>query len=201
VIGLMEIIRQITWVEWVGTIFGLLTVWYSVKSNVLTWPTGMVSVAAYAVLFFQIKLYADAMLQVFFFIMCAIGWWNWSLKRNGQKELPITFLKNNDRYKILGLMVFFILLSGLVFSKFTDAHIPFWDSTATGMSIAAQLLLIRKKFETWILWIIVDMLSIGIYFHKEVYLTMFLYVVFLCMATQGYFEWKRKFLKQNESLS
>lgn len=197
----MEIIRQITWVEWVGTIFGLLTVWYSVKSNVLTWPTGMVSVAAYAVLFFQIKLYADAMLQVFFFIMCAIGWWNWSLKRNGQKELPITFLKNNDRYKILGLMVFFILLSGLVFSKFTDAHIPFWDSTATGMSIAAQLLLIRKKFETWILWIIVDMLSIGIYFHKEVYLTMFLYVVFLCMATQGYFEWKRKFLKQNESLS
>ncbi|MCC7459779.1 MAG: nicotinamide mononucleotide transporter [Proteobacteria bacterium] len=200
-IGLMEIIRQITWVEWVGTIFGLLTVWYSVKSNVLTWPTGMVSVAAYAVLFFQIKLYADAMLQVFFFIMCAIGWWNWSLKRNGQKELPITFLKNNDRYKILGLMVFCILLSGLVFSKFTDAHIPFWDSTATGMSIAAQLLLIRKKFETWILWIIVDMLSIGIYFHKEVYLTMFLYVVFLCMATQGYFEWKRKFLKQNESLS
>jgi nicotinamide riboside kinase len=63
------------------------------------------------------------------------------------------------------------------------------------MSIAAQLLLIRKKFETWILWIIVDMLSIGIYFHKEVYLTMFLYVVFLCMATQGYFEWKRKFFE------
>lgn len=120
------------------------------------------------------------------------------IKKNDQKELPITYLKDKDRYKIAGLMLGFIILSGWFFSSFTDAHIPFWDSTATGISITAQLLLIRKKFETWFLWIIVDILSIGIYLYKEVYLTTFLYVVFLCMAIKGYFEWKKQIVKQKE---
>ena len=193
-----EIVKQITWIEWIGTIFGLLTVWYSVKSNILTWPTGIISVTAFGVLFFQIKLYSDALLQIFFLVMCIAGWWNWSLKKNDQKELPITYLKDKDRYKIAGLMLGFIILSGWFFSSFTDAHIPLWDSTATGISITAQLLLIRKKFETWFLWIIVDILSIGIYLYKEVYLTTFLYVVFLCMAIKGYFEWKKQIVKQKE---
>jgi nicotinamide mononucleotide transporter len=185
-------LQQITLAEWVGTIFGLLTVWYSVKANILCWPTGMVSVAAYAVLFFNIKLYADTLLQVFFFVVSILGWWQWSRRDKNDLELPITILSNSDRFLILLLMIVCILSSGLLFSQFTDAHIPFWDSTVTGMSVTAQLLLIRKKFENWILWILVDVLSIGIYFYKEVYLTSFLYFVFLCMATKGFFEWKKR---------
>jgi nicotinamide mononucleotide transporter len=185
-------LQQVTLVEWVGTIFGLLTVWYSVKANILCWPTGMISVAAYAILFFNIKLYADTLLQIFFFIVSIIGWWQWSKRDKNDQTLPVTILSNLNRVLIFFLMIVCIVSSGYLFSRFTDAHIPFWDSTVTGMSVTAQLLLIRKKFENWILWIIVDVLSIGIYFYKEVYLTSFLYLVFLGMATKGFFEWKKQ---------
>lgn len=191
-------LQKISITEWIGTIFGLLTVWYSVKENILCWPTGMISVAAYSILFFSIKLYADTLLQVFFFIVSILGWVAWAKRDKDNQELHITLLSKRDRILIFLLMIVCIILSGSLFSYYTDAHIPFWDSTATGMSVTAQLLLIRKKFENWILWIIVNILSIGIYFYKEVYLTTFLYVVFLCMATKGFFEWKKQ-LKTNSN--
>lgn len=199
--NILQSLQQTSLLEWIGTIFGLLTVWYSVKANILCWPTGMISVAAYAILFFHIHLYADALLQIFFFVVSAIGWWQWSKKANNNHELPITMLTAKSRVGIFFLMVACILFSGWFFSRFTDAHIPFWDSTATGMSVTAQLLMLRKKFENWILWIIVDVLSIGIYFYKQVYLTMLLYAVFLVMATMGYFEWRKLYRRQSNPSS
>lgn len=195
--NILQSLQQTTLLEWIGTIFGLLTVWYSVKANILCWPTGMISVGAYAVLFFQIHLYADAILQIFFFVVSAIGWWKWSKKANNNHELPITMLSSKSRVGIFFLMIACILISGFLFAHFTDAHIPFWDSTASGMSVTAQILLLKKKFENWILWIIVDILSIGIYFYKHVYLTMILYAVFLVMATMGHFEWLRLYKQQS----
>ena len=195
--NIWQTVQQTTWLEWVGTVFGLLTVWYSVKANILCWPTGMVSVAAYAILFFHIHLYADALLQIFFFVVSALGWWQWSKKANNDHELPITMLNSKNRISIFFFMVACILFSGWFFSKFTDAHIPFWDSTATGMSVTAQLLMMRKKLENWILWILVDILSIGIYYYKQVYLTTGLYAVFLIMATMGHFEWLKLYRRQS----
>lgn len=187
---------NISTLEWIGTIFGLLTVWYSVKENILCWPTGMISVAAYGALFFSIKLYADTLLQIFFFVVSIIGWWQWARKDEHQEKLHITFLSAKNRVGILLLMIVCIVLCGSLFAAFTDAHIPFWDSTIAGMSVTAQLLLIRKKFENWILWISVNILSIGVYYYKAVYLTAFLYVVFLVMSTQGLLEWKKQLQKK-----
>lgn len=198
-LNITDSLRQTSMIEWIGTIFGLLTVWYSVKSNILTWPTGMISVAAYGILFFRIHLYADTLLQIFFFLMSVWGWWNWSLKKNNEHELPITTLSLPERIKIFALMLAFTLVSGFLFHRYTDAHIPFWDSTITGMSVTAQILLVKKKFENWILWIAVNILSIGVYCYKHVYLTAILYFIFLIMAIKGYLEWKRQIKVQKES--
>ncbi|HXF99865.1 MAG TPA: nicotinamide riboside transporter PnuC [Bacteroidota bacterium] len=178
--------------ELIGVAFGLLTVYFSVKQNILTWPTGIVSVSAFGILFYQIKLYADMCLQVFFLWSCIQGWYFWLHGGEQRSALKVSRLTSPQRVAI-GLAVFAsVLFIGYFFDRYTDASLPFLDSTASGMSVVAQLLMMRKKLEHWYLWIAVDILSIGIYVYKEVLLTAGLYLVFLLLSVRGLVEWRRE---------
>jgi nicotinamide mononucleotide transporter len=177
--------------EIVGVVFGLLSVLLTVRQSIWCWPTGIVSVIAYALLFYDIKLYADMLLQVFFLVTSFQGWYLWLHGGAGRSELAITRL---SRAQAIALGVGLVLCAaaiGALFDTYTDAHIPFWDAAASSMSVLAQILLMRKKLENWYLWIMVDVLSIGIYIYKEVYLTAGLYVVFLALAIGGLMAWRK----------
>jgi nicotinamide mononucleotide transporter len=177
--------------EIIGVAFGLLSVWLTVRRSILCWPTGIVSVAAFAFLFYEIKLYADLGLQIFFLATSFTGWYYWLHGGRERTELPISTL-TRSQIGLLGVgLAASVLLVGYLFSAYTDAHIPFWDAAASGTSVLAQVLLMRKKLESWYLWIAVDVLSIGIYIYKGVMLTAGLYVLFLALAIGGLFEWRR----------
>jgi len=176
--------------EWIGVAFGFLSVYLTVKQNVWCWPTGIISVIAFVVLFYEIKLYVDVGLQIFFVVTSLQGWYYWLYGGQYKTELPISFL-NKKQIEILTLtLALSVLVIGYAFDTYTDAHIPFWDAAASGLSVVAQILLMRKKFENWYLWIAVDILSIGIYLYKSVYLTAGLYVVFLGLAISGLVAWR-----------
>lgn len=177
--------------EVVGVAFGLLSVWLTVRRSIWCWPTGIISVSAFGILFFEIKLYADMMLQVFFLATSFIGWYFWVRGGPDNAGLPISTLSTAQIMLLMAGLAISIFIVGYMFSTYTDAHIPFWDATASGMSVMAQILLMRKKIENWYLWIAVDVLSIGIYIYKEVYLTAGLYIVFLFLATGGLIEWRK----------
>jgi nicotinamide mononucleotide transporter len=199
---ILKALHDMTLTEIMGTITGLVCVALTVRAHVLCWPIGIVSCIAFAKLFFDIKLYADAILQVFFITTSVWGWWGWHKGGNQQTELPISRLTRAESAKTMVITGTSILAIGWMFRSYTDAHLPFWDSTISGLSVAAQILLVRKKIENWILWIVVDVLSIGVYFYKQVYLTSALYAVFLVLATQGLFEWKKRIdCQQSQSLS
>ncbi len=178
--------------ELIGVLFGLLTVYFSVKQNILTWPTGIVSVSAFGILFFEIKLYADMCLQVFFLWSCIQGWYFWLHGGENRAALKISRLTQVQR----GLIALGTLASvtsiGFLFQRFTDASLPYLDATASGMSVVAQLLMMRKKLEHWYLWIAVDVLSIGMYLYKDVFLTAGLYFIFLLLSMKGLMEWKNE---------
>ncbi len=176
--------------EITGVVFGLLSVYFSVKQNILTWPMGIVSVSAFGVLFFEIKLYADMCLQVFFLWSCIQGWYFWLHGGEHHSALRVTRLTGRQKAGIVAATFSAVVLIGFLFSRFTDASLPYLDSTASGMSVVAQLLMMRKKFEHWYLWIAVDILSIGIYIYKEVYLTAALYLVFLLLCIHGLRSWR-----------
>jgi nicotinamide mononucleotide transporter len=179
--------------EIVGVVFGLLSVYLTIRQQIWCWPTGIVSVIAYALLFYDIKLYADMLLQIFFLVTSFQGWYLWRYGGSNRSELPITRL-SRSQVVMLGIgLVVCALAIGYVFDTYTDAHIPFWDAAASSMSVLAQILLMRKKLENWYLWIIVDVLSIGIYIYKEVYLTAGLYLVFLVLAIGGLLAWHKLF--------
>jgi nicotinamide mononucleotide transporter len=179
--------------ELTGVLFGLLSVYFSVKQNIWTWPTGIVSVSAFGILFFEIKLYADMCLQLFFLWSCMQGWYFWLHGGEHRTELKISLLTLKQRVLISLGVIACVLLIGYLFHTFTDAALPYLDSTASGMSVVAQLLMMRKKLEHWYLWIAVDVLSIGIYLYKEIPLTAGLYFVFLLLCIKGVMEWRKEF--------
>jgi len=177
--------------EIVGAITGLLCVWLAARQNVWTWPIALVSVFCYFVFFYQIRLYADMWLQVFFLGSNLYGWYEWLHGGKNKSELPVSRLK----IKQVGLVFLTgVVISGvlaLYFQSFTDASYPWLDSVLAAFSVLAQILLTRKKIENWIIWFLVDIVYVGLYWKKEAHLTAGLYFVFLIIAVQGYIEWKK----------
>lgn len=187
--------------EILAVVTGLICVYLCVRENIWNWPVGIVSVTAFLLLFLQVNLYADAMLQGFYIVTGIIGWWNWAFAGKNRTELKITVLSAPQRL-LTGLgSIAAILLIGWMFDTYTNASIPYVDSLASGMSVVAQVLLMRKKLENWYLWIAVDVLSVGIYIYKEVYLTAGLYFIFLALSIRGVMDWKRSLQQESANLS
>lgn len=187
--------------EIIGTVFGLLCVILTVRQSIWSWPTGIISVLAFMLLFFQIKLYADMGLQAFYIITGFYGWYLWLYGGKNQTKLQISTLSNRARILFFLVLIPTIYLMGYFLKTYTDASLPFWDSIASTLSIFAQILLMKKWLENWVLWVLVDILSIGIYFYKGVYLTAGLYVVFLFLAITGFVTWYKIWKKQQQDSS
>lgn len=183
--------------EVVANVFILASVYAARKNSVHVWWTGMIGVTLYAVMFFGAKLYADVVLQGFFFGTSVVGWWQWKHGGAGGTELPITTLPGRQRalavVAVLGAAVFF----GTVFSRFTDAALPYADSFILGGSVVAQLLMMRRKIEHWPIWIAVDVVAVAVYSIKALYLTAGVYAVLLVLCLFGIREWRQQFAAQD----
>lgn len=185
-------------IEWAGTLTGVTCVALQARARIAAWPIGIVSVALYAWFFWQIRLYADAGLQVFYIATGFYGWWHWSRGGSEASEAPITTLGNGARLVVVLVAAAAAWGIGRFLSG-TDASLPYWDAFTTTFSIAGQLLLMRKVFENWMLWIVVDTVAIGVYYVKEAYVTCGLYAVFLGIAVWGLLHWRALLREQGRS--
>jgi nicotinamide mononucleotide transporter len=199
---------KMSYLEFYATITGLVAVILSVLENVWSWILGLINVVLAFVMFYQIQLYPDMFLQVFFFITNIIGFLYWKFP----KELHAN-LKNELKISKLSLRQFFIYLAGglvctyllgtfaknlselipQLFSK--PSAFPYLDSFTTVMSIFATFLLIRKKVEAWWMWLAIDIISTYMYFVKEVKLYSLLYAVFCVIALLGAINWTKEYRK------
>jgi nicotinamide mononucleotide transporter len=185
-------VNTLVLLEWIGTLTGIACVALAARAHVASWPLGLVSVSVYAVFFFQIRLYADSALQLFYVATGLYGWWHWTRGGPGHGAAPIRTLGNGARVGILAAGAAGTAATGWLLATRTDASLPYWDAFTTAFSIAAQLLLMRKILETWLLWIVVDVVAMGVYFVKEAYVTCGLYGVFLGLATWGWLTWRAR---------
>ncbi|MCU0860395.1 MAG: nicotinamide riboside transporter PnuC [Thermoplasmata archaeon] len=178
-------------IEVLGVATGLLTVWLTVKQKVLCWPVGIVNILLFMVLFYQVKLYADLGLQVVFLILSFYGWYYWVHPKKGETTVPVTTLTARSWVMAIASLGVGTVAMGAALATYTDASVPYWDSSTTVMSIVAQYLMSLKKLENWYLWIAADVIDTGIYLYKDLYLMSGLYAVFLVLATVGYLEWRK----------
>ena len=180
-----------TKLEIAANIFNLISIFLARKNNNHTWWTGIVGCALFGVLFFGVKLYADATLQVFFIATSLYGIWNWLYGGAARTELAITRVAPRAFVILLGLALGLTGLYGWVLHSWTDASLPYVDSTVLMLSILAQFLLIQRKLENWAVWVAVNTIAVPLYAYKELYLTAFLYAIFLVNAVFGWRTWKR----------
>ncbi|WP_395391724.1 nicotinamide riboside transporter PnuC [Novosphingobium sp. BL-8A] len=176
-------------VEWIAAGLGLANIALLVRRSVWNYPFGMAMVALYFVVFWQAKLYGEAGLQIFFFAAQAWGWVLWVRAGGGDSRVPVRRLDGFSRALWLVATAALTLNLGWVMHKFTDASLPYADAAIAGASIAAQILLAFRRIENWVLWIAIDVASIGVYAYKDLWPTAALYVVFLVMSVLGLIEW------------
>lgn len=183
-----------TLVELLGFITGILTIYLLVVQNIWNFPLGIIMVSLFFILFINAKLYADAWLQVVYFVLQAFGWWAWLKAGPNRTALKV---RNTKLWMVLGSLVFIIIGTLILRPILKEAHgsYPFWDALTTSLSLAAQALLSFKIIENWYLWIIADIIYVPLYFAKDLYLTSIVYVIFMGLCVMGLREWSRA--KQN----
>ena len=176
-------------IELIAVACGFINVYLIIQRNVWNYPFGIVMVTLYCWIFYDYKLYSDSLLQVYFFFIQIIGWWWWLNNRGRDGKVYVERLNPLHILPIaLGGAVSIFAL-GYVMTTYTDASLPYWDATTTILSVIAQFLLAKRILENWFIWIVVDILAIGIYIAKGLEPTAALYAVFLILASVGLLTW------------
>ena len=197
---------KLSYLEFFGTVSGIIAVWLSARANVWSWPLGLINVTLLFFLFYQVQLYPDMFLQIFFFITNLIGWWRWLNPGKGEEdkkhELKVSWMNRKQLVWITGIGISGTIAFGLFASRLHDffpvvftkpSASPFWDSFITVMSIVATYYMIQKKIECWILWITIDVVATGLYFVRDIKFTSLLYLVLTILAAFGFYHWRKEF--------
>lgn len=185
------LVRAMSALEWIAAIVGAYSVYLSVRQNIWSWPTAIVNVVLYTVVFYRARLYADMGLQVVYAVLSIYGWYEWLHGGENRTELRVTRTVIRSGAILTGAALLGAAVLGLFLKRTTDAALPFMDSFLSSTSLVAQYLMTKKKLENWLIWIFVDVLYVGMYVFKDLYVTAGLYAVFLVLAVRGYLDWRR----------
>jgi len=178
--------------EIIAAILGVANIVLLVRRSIWNYPFGMASVAFYVVVFRDSLLYSDAALQVFFFVMQIYGWWNWYHARDGEGHARVERLSNNARLGWIAAIAAITVAEGWYLKNYTHDVAPWMDANTTAISVIAQYLLSVRKIENWVLWIVTDVVQIGLYGWKGLYPTTALYMLYLVLSIVGLVEWRRR---------
>lgn len=187
--------KSTQWPEWVSTITQIASVWYARKNNVLVYPTGIIGVllASY-VYFFMVSppLYADASLNIYYFLMSVYGWYNWMQKKvGGTFTYPISWCTKKELWFGIGFFIFFWTIIYLVLRWWTNSNTPVLDSLVSGAAVTAMWWMAKRKIENWVAWIFSNIVAIPLNFYKGLMLFTVMYILFLILAAWGFWDWKK----------
>jgi nicotinamide mononucleotide transporter len=178
--------------EWTAVVLGITSVLLARITHIALYPTGLLSTGIYVFICYTAGLYADMSINLWYVVMSVYGWWRWLRPVPGRAELPIA-AANSRHWRVFGLLSGLGLVGiYLLLQQFTDSSVPFWDALTTALAIGAMYLMAEKKIEHWLVWILVDAASVGLYLHKGLPVSAGQFAVFTLLAAWGWFSWKRK---------
>jgi nicotinamide mononucleotide transporter len=180
--------------ELVAVVFGVVSVLLSVKEHIWSWPTALVNVALYFALFRVSGLYSDMGLQVVYFALSLYGWYEWLYGGKGRTALTVSRTPVRQWAILSGVAVVFWAILGKLTSHVPGVALPYVDAATATTSLVAQYMMTRKYIENWTLWIIVDVVYVGMFIFKGLYLTAGNYAIYLVLAVMGHIAWKKSFM-------
>lgn len=188
-----------TLLESLAVAFGIVSVYLSVKENIWSWPTSIVNVLLYFVIFREQRLYANMGLQLFYAAIAAYGWYHWLFGGAARTRLVVSRTPRLERWLLPLLAVALALGVGAVLESRTDAALPWVDGALTAGSLCAQWMMSRKYLENWALWVALDVVYVPLFLSRGLWLTAFLYAVFMALAVRGHVEWSRSYRAAREA--
>jgi nicotinamide mononucleotide transporter len=175
--------------ELLSFLLSVATVWLNIRQSHWGWLFAIISSATYGLVFYGSRLYGDMGLQLVFIAVSVFGWYQWLHGDDSHDKLPVTALSSRGRWLAAGAWLAGFVVLAWFLKSYTDTDVPNSDGFLTAGSLVGQLLLSRKKIENWHVWIIVDVLYVGLYLHKHLMLTAILYAIFVGMAVIGLRTW------------
>ena len=188
--------------EMIGVVFGFLSVWYSMRENILVFPTGILSTGVFVYILLVFGLLGDMLINAYYFAMSVYGWYVWTRKVDETHFIPITTTSLKEKKWSLALFVatlIFVALVYLIFDKF-DSWTAYLDAMTTAIFFVGMWLMARKKLENWVYWIIGDIISVPLYLYKGLIFTSIQYFLFTIIAIFGYLAWKKSLNKSPQIL-
>jgi len=180
-------------IQWIAAIAGAVSVYLSARENIWSWPTAIVNVGLYIIVFLHSGLYSDMGLQVVYLILSIYGWYEWLYGGTGRTQLKVARATPREWLISSAIALVFWLLLARVTSRIPGVALPYLDSGLATMSLVAQWMMTRKIIENWVLWIIADVAYVPMYIYKRLDVTAALYALFLVLAVIGLRSWWRSY--------
>lgn len=186
-------------IEGLAVSTGLASVWFSVKERIWVYPIGLISVSIYVYLSFIYGIYADMGINIYYVLMSIYGWYRWLQPSESGTAKEIT--RNSGKEWLLSIVLFLLswVILFVILQRFTDSEIPLWDSLTTSLAIVGMWLMAEKKVEHWLFWIATDLLSIPLYYYKDLLLTSGQFFIFTILAVIGWLQWNKSLLNRNQN--
>lgn len=164
------------------------------RESLWCWYCAFVSSALYVVIFWDVSLLMDSVLNVFYVVMAVVGWQQWRSGGSEQKGVQISSMHWQQHVLLLVVMVLVSWLSGWLMAKYTTEAWPLLDSFTTWASVITTIMVVRKVLENWLYWLLIDSISLYLYVDRELYLTAALFAAYLVIVVFGYMQWRRIYL-------
>lgn len=179
-------------------VFGIASVWYAKKENILVYPTGLIATVITVYLLYKAEYFGDMMMNFYYSVMSIYGWWNWSRKKDNKVVVPIS--RTNFKEKVIGFGLFILTMlvtySVYVGFDYKIETVNYIDIFTSGIFFTAMWYMATKKLENWTLWIFADLITVPLYAYRGLGMLSLQYLIFTILAIQGYFSWKNH-LKNN----
>lgn len=172
-----------------GFVTGVICVWLTARANVWNFPAGILNSTILGLVFFQQRLFADASLQIVFVVLSVMGWWQWLHHRHAQESSPVFQTCRREQLTLVGAGLLMALVLWQLLVRLNGAAPPI-DALITALSLCAQWQLNRRQTSSWVWWIVVDVISIPLYWSRGLPLIAGLYVVFLLICLKGWGHWR-----------
>jgi len=185
--------------ELTAVVFAIAYLVLAVRENILCWFAAGISTIIFLFTFWDVKLYMESGLQVYYLAMAIFGWYQWRLANDGSTSLQVSMWSMRQHLIALTLIALFTYVSGYLLNSATDAQLPYLDSFTTWGSVVTTFMVARKVLENWIYWLVIDAISIYLYMDRELYFTSMLFAVYMVIIFFGWFSWCKSYQQQMET--
>ena len=197
-VTLTEQVRAYSALEFTAVVIAVLYLVLAIRQNIWCWPCAMISTAIYVWLFIDAKLYMESVLNVFYFFMAGYGWSVWHAGESDDAGLPVSVWSGNIHFISILAIAVLSATGGFLLTRYSDAAYPYVDSATTFAAIWATFLVARKVLENWWYWLVIDSVSVLIYWSRGLELTALLFVVYVAMIPIGLVSWTRSYRKSQK---